>query len=710
MTVRHLGFLAGFLALVAAVAAPSQPVAPKRPVTNTYWGVEVVDDYQYLEQATDGAVVAWAQDQNAFTRAFLDGRPERQAILERVVELTHDDSPRYYGLKVRGDRLFAMKRQPPAQQPFLVVFPPGLGTTGERTLVDPNALDPEGSTSIDFFVPSLDGALVAVSLSRNGTEDGTLHVYDVDSGRGSADEIPRVNGGTAGGSVAWSGSDLYYTRYPHAGERPDQDLPFYQQIWRHSLGTPVSSDAYVLGQEFPRIAEIELQASDDGRYVLAEVSNGDGGEYAYWLKGPASSWVKVADFKDLVIGARFGPGALYLLSRQDAPRKKVLRVPLESPILAEAVVAVPQTAAVISSFLPTEHFIYVIEMLGGPSSIRAYGLAGGASSAVEAAEISTFSAPVHLEGDEILVERQSYTTPPAWYRYHPKGALEPTPLAHESTADYGDCEVLREFATAADGTKIPISLVLPKGTPRDGSAPLLLYGYGSYGMTLSPYFSAHRRVWIEQGGIYAVANIRGGGAYGDAWHRAANLENKKVSMDDFAACARHLVKRRFTSADRLAIEGGSAGGLLVFGVTAHHPDVAAAVIAHVGIADALRTELSPNGEFNITEFGTVRDEKQFRGMLGYSPYHHVVDGTVYPAVLATTGMNDPRVEPWHPFKMVARLQAAGSPNPVLLRVSGSTGHGGGTSLSDRDQELADAYTFLFAALGLSYEPVAKLSD
>ncbi len=706
MNARQFALVGGFVALLAGAAAPSQPVAPRRPVTDTYFGVAVADDYQYLERTTDAEVVAWAAAQNDFTRSFLDGRPERQAILDRVIELTHDDSERYYGLKVGGDRLFAIKRKPPAEQPFLVVFAPGPGTTGERTLVDPNELDSEGATSIDFFVPSLDGTLVAVSLSRKGSEDGTLHVYDTASGRALPDEIPRVNGGTAGGSVAWSGSELYYTRYPHPGERPDADLPFYQQIWRHSLGTPVTSDSYVLGQEFPRIAEIELHSSDDGRHLLAEVSNGDGGEYAYWLKGPAPGWTKIADFKDQVVGARFGPDALFLLSRRDAPRKKVLRVPLESPVLADAGVVVPQSAAVITSFLPTDRFLYVVEMLGGPSSLRVYDRAGGGSTAVEASEISTFSSPVRLGGDEIAIERQSYTTPPAWYSYRPGGVLEPTPLAHESPADYGDCEVLREFATAGDGTKIPISIVIRKGTPRDGSASLLLYGYGSYGRTMSPWFSAHRRIWIEQGGIYAVANIRGGGAYGDAWHRAANLENKKVSMDDFAACARHLVKRRFTSADRLAIEGGSAGGLLVFGVAAHHPDAAAAVIAHVGIADALRTELSPNGEFNTPEFGTVRDERQFRGMLGYSPYHNVADGTVYPAVLATTGMNDPRVEPWHAFKMVARLQASGSPNPVLLRVSYTTGHGGGTSLSDRDRELADAYTFLFATLNVPYRVAA----
>jgi prolyl oligopeptidase len=222
---------------------------------------------------------------------------------------------------------------------------------------------------------------------------------------------------------------------------------------------------------------------------------------------------------------------------------------------------------------------------------------------------------------------------------------------------------------------------------------------------MRPSFSDSRRVWIEQGGIYAVANIRGGGEYGDEWHRVANLESKKTSMDDFAACARHLVEAGYTSRDRLAIEGRSAGGLMVYGTMAHHPDRIAVVVSHVGPSDALRAEFHPNGEFNITEFGTVGIEEQFHGMLAASPYHQVRDGVTYPAVLSLTGMNDPRVAAWQPFKMTARLQAAGSPNPVLLRVSLDTGHGGGTALSDIEAELLDVYSFLFERLGVAYCPV-----
>jgi len=704
-------FLIVFSATPGVLAEPpSQPAAPKRPVTNTYWGVDVVDNYQYLEQVDETEVLEWANAQNAYTRHRLDSAPQRQPILERIVELRHNVSPKYFALKAIGGRVFAIKRQPPREQPFLVVFPPGDSLTGERVLVDPNKIDPDGSTSIDFFEPSLDGSLVAVSLSQGGTENGTLHVYETESGRERGDVIQRVNGGTAGGSVAWSRGNqgLFYTRYPHLGERSQEDLPFYQQIWHHTLGTPVEKDSYVLGKSFPRIAEIALQTSDDGRYVLAEVSNGDGGEYAYWLKGPDHNWSRIADFADMVIHAAIGPDdALYLLSRKDAPRKQILRLPMAASNLSQATVVVPQSDSVIRSYLPTATRLYVVEMFGGPMRLRAYDLSDGSSTVVDTSDPSTISGLTLLHGDEILLQRQSYLTPPTVYRYRPSGRggdLEPTPLAYRSPADYSDCEVRRVHATADDGTRIPITIVMRKGTPLDGSAPLLLYGYGSYGTTRTPYFSAHRRVWIEQGGIYAVANIRGGGAYGDDWHRVANLENKKLTMDDFATCARHL-GREYSSPDRIAIQGGSAGGLMVFGVMVHHPTVCAAVLAHVGISDALRTELSPNGEFNITEFGTVRDKKQFHGMYRYSPYHAVREGTVYPAVLATTGMNDPRVEPWQSFKMVAALQASGTPNPVLLRVSHTTGHGGGTGLSERDQQLADSYTFLFSTLNLPYRAV-----
>jgi prolyl oligopeptidase len=693
----------------AVADLPEPPAAPKRTVVDTYWGVKVEDDYQYMEQQDSPEVRHWAEQENDYARAWLDGKPERKAILDRVVALTHSTSPKYHDLTARGLRFFAMKEQPPKEQPFLVALPNLSDLREERIVVDPNEIDPTGGTAIDWYAPSVDGSRVAVSLSRNGTEEGTLCVYEAATGRKLPDEIPGVNNGTAGGSATWNadGTALYYTRCPRAGERPPEDLPFFQQIWLHRIGTPDSSDTYVLGREFPKIAEVQLQTSEDGGTILAQVENGDGGEYEYWIRRGDAPWKRIARFGDLVLEARIGPdGAVYLLSRQGAPRRQILRLPPGAADVSKARILVPESQAVIESYVPAASRLYVVEMLGGPTRVRIFDLKGRSLGVLPFEEVADLSSIAHVRGDDVVIRAQTYLTPPAYYTVSAgERRLVPTALAHHSPADYSDCEVRREFATADDGTKIPVNIILRRGTPLDGTAPTLLYAYGSYGASETPEFSASRRLWLEQGGIYVDASVRGGGEFGDAWHRAASLEKKRVSMDDLAACARHLVRHGYTSRERLAITGGSAGGLLVYGTMVHHPDLMSAVVARVGYGDVLRTELSPNGEFNTTEFGTVRNEKQFHGMYAYSPYHRVVDGRGYPSVLALTGLNDPRVEPWQSFKMVARLQASGTKRPVLLRVSRDTGHGIGTSLSEEDQQLADEYTFLFDQLRATYRPI-----
>ncbi len=695
----------------ASNTLPPQPKAQKRTVIDTYWGTTVLDDYQYMEDVKDLGTASWAKEQNAHTRAWLDRHPERKAILDRVVALTHSGSPDYYGAEYRNGYYFAMKEQPPKQQPLLVALTSVLDLKTERVVVDPNAIDPAGGTSIDFYVPSLDGRYVAVSLSKDGTEDGTLHFYETATGRKLDDMIPKVNGGTAGGSATWAAdaSGVYYTRYPLEGERAPEDLPFFQQIYFHKMGAPITEDVHVLGKEFPKIAEVELDTSPDGRYVLVDVSNGDGGEHAFWILPPAAEWTRISAFADGIVEARFGmDGAAYLLSRDGAPKKKILRLPLATPDLRSATVAVPESENPIEGYTPTETRLYVTEMMGGPTQMRVYDLSGRALGLVAMHEIATVGTPVRTNGDDILVRSQSYTRPPAYYRYGPGATdLMPTALVHTSPADFGDCEVRREYAAAADGTKLPINIVMRKGTKLDGTAPALLYGYGSYGMSEQPYFRAELKAWLEQGGIWVDASIRGGGEFGDEWHDAARRGSKKVSIDDFAACARFLVEKGYTRKERLAIEGGSAGGLLVYGTLVHYPETMHAAVAHVGYGDVLRTELAPNGEFNTTEFGTVKDSTQFRGMHEYSPFHHVREGTPYPSVLALTGVNDPRVPAWETYKMVARLQASGSPNPVLMRVSYDSGHGIGTSLSERDRTTADVLLFLFDRLGVKYRPVPR---
>ena len=709
--------LTGLFALFAFVFAPrlvaAAPVLPetsKHTVEDVYHGQTVRDDYRWLEDDDGAGVQAWSDGQNAVARDFIDGIPERGDILARVNELTNSRTPRYFGLVVRGGRTFAIKDQPPLQQPLLVAFTSIDDTTSERVVVDPNQIDTTGATAIDFYAPSLDGSKVAVSLSKNGSEDGTVYVFETATGKRLSDELPHVNGGTAGGSVTWNadGSGFWRTRYPAEGERPADDLPFFQQVWFHRLGDPASADTYVLGKEFPKIAEVALETSDDGRYVLCNVSNGDGGEHGFWLAGADGAFREVTRFKDMCVQAKFGDDALYLLSRAGALNGKLLRIALPGGTLAGARVVVPAGKTAIESFLPAGDRLYVEDMVGGPSAIRLFDALGHTKGAVALPPITSVGGLVREHGDVALIRTESYTEPGRWWRYDPRTAkLVPTALIQNSPATFAGVEVTRVFATSKDGTKVPINLMYRKGTKLDGSAPALLYGYGGYGISETPQFSASRQVWIEQGGIYASAGIRGGGEYGDAWHRAGNLTKKQNVFDDFAACAQYLVSHKYTTSQKLAIRGGSNGGLLMGAMLTQHPDLQKSIVCQVGVLDAVRSEFEPNGEFNITEFGTIKDPAQFKALYAYSPYHHVVDGGKYPATLFMTGAHDPRVAPSNSRKMTARLQAANtSGEPILLRTSAGTGHGIGSPLSARNAETADWYAFVFKTLGVRYKPIA----
>jgi len=316
-------------------------------------------------------------------------------------------------------------------------------------------------------------------------------------------------------------------------------------------------------------------------------------------------------------------------------------------------------------------------------------------------QVSTVLQALRIGGDEVLLHTSGYLEPGAWFRFDPvSNRISQTALAEKSAADFGDSEVVREFAISKDGTKVPLNIIRRKGTKRDGKNPVVLYGYGGYGINLTPAYSVGLRPLLDRGVVYVIANLRGGGEYREAWHRAGMLTKKQNVFDDFAAAAQYLIDRKYTNPARLAIEGGSNGGLLMGAALTQHPELFRAVVSHVGIYDMLRVELHPNGAFNVTEFGTVKEENQFRSLFAYSPYHHVVDGTKYPATLFLTGDNDPRVDPANSRKMTARLQASGTSQPVLLRTSGSSGHGIGTALSERIAQEADVQAFLLEQLAV----------
>ncbi len=705
----------GWLA-VAGWGSAATPETPKRPVTDTYHDVTVADDYRWLEDWENTEVRAWSEAQNAHARSVLDNLPNVEAIRKRVTEIMSAKTVGYGDVSHKGDVFLALKSEPPKQQAFLVARTSLDASGSERVLVDPNTLDPAGSTTIDWYVLSHDGKLVAVSLSKKGTESGDIWIFDTATGKQGHEVIPRVNGGTAGGDVAFAadGQGLFYTRYPRGTERKPEDMDFYMQLYFHPFGTPTAQDRYEMGRDLPRIAEIEVEMNPETGDLLATVQNGDGGEFAFYLRSPEGKWRQISRFEDKAVQATFGPGGvLFLISVQDAPKGKILRMPVRDGKLSEAKTIVPESQdTILTSFyndpptlVATESRLFVVYQLGGPSQIRVFDLEGKPLQAPEQPAVASLGGLAPLGGDVVAFSAASYTTPNTFYRFDGKtNETVKTALGSTTPVDLSDAEVRREFAVSKDGTKIPVNIVLPKGVQLDGKNPCFLTGYGGFGTSMEPRFSSMRRILLDQGMIFVQANIRGGGEYGEEWHKQGNLTNKQNVFDDFFAAMRYLVEKGYTSPDRLVIEGGSNGGLLMGAMITQHPDAMRVVVSSVGIYDMLRVELSPNGSFNIPEYGTVKDKAQFDALYEYSPYHHVKTGTAYPATLFMTGANDPRVQPMQSRKMTARLQAATSSKaPILLRTSDDTGHGMGTPLSARIDMAVDEYAFIFSQLGIEFK-------
>ncbi len=719
---RQIRLIFILLVVLSGCASLEPPQTPQIIVVNKYYSVEVVDPYQWLENWNDERVQSWSNKQNNYARVILDHLPNVEGLRERITEVLTAKSVSYHSLCWRKGKLFAIKRQPPIEQPFLVVMLSAQEPKSERPIVDPTKIDPSGSTSIDWYVPSPDGNTVAVSLSVGGSESGDVHIYETDTSREIGDVIPRVNGGTAGGDLTWvpNGSGFYYTRYPREGERPPEDMDFYQQVCFHRMGTSPDTDNYEIGKDFPRIAEIILETDANSGNVLATVQYGDSGCFAHYLRTPTEQWKQITGYDDQIVQATFGAdGTLFLISRADAPRGKILKLSMVDPSLQKAEVIISEGKdTIVSDFyydppmVATRTRLYVTYQLGGPSEIRVFDYQGKQQAAPEILPISSVGQIVASADDDILYQNSSYVYPSAWYIFRPHEKMTAkTALVTRSPVDFSDCEIVREYAISQDGTQVPVNIIRRKGIKLDGSNPVLLTGYGGYGINIEPGFNALRRVWMDQGVVYAQANLRGGGEFGQQWHEEGMLTRKQNVFDDFAAVMQYMIDAGYTTPEKLAIIGGSNGGLLMGAIITQHPGLCKAVVSFVGIYDMLRVELAPNGEFNIPEFGTVKDPEQFRALYAYSPYHNVLDSVSYPSVLFLTGTNDPRVDPMHSRKMTARLQAAtSSGRPVLLRTSSKTGHGLATPLSVQIEESVHYHAFLLNELGLKYSPPKPQSD
>jgi prolyl oligopeptidase len=671
------------------------------------------DPFRYLEDRNDPRTQEFFKSQAAFAAERLATIPGRKSMLDRVRALT-EAATSITELKLAGRRIFYLRQSPGGGQPALCLRE---GVSGaERVLVDPARFD-AGSlkAAIDWHAPSPDGRHVAYGISRGGDEASVLRVVAADAARDLALEIDRAR---FNAELAWhpDGRSFYYARIPagNTGARANANI----RLYRHVLGRDAASDEVVFApgvggaRDVPEFVYPSLHLPVESRYAYALARDGVGRELAVHvteqrdLAQGRPRWRKLAGHDDEVLAVEGWKGDLYVLSKKNAPNHRVLRVAADAVTLSGARVVVPEDDVVVRSMGLASDALYLRTMEGGIDRLERVPI--GLLGRLRKPEFlrTPFDTAItqlvtHPKVPGALLRLQGWIEGPRIVQVDAKsGDSRDTRLQPPPAADFSAMDEVRLYAPGHDGTRIPVTLMYNKATRLTGDNPTLLTGYGSYGATLSPNFDPARLAWLERGGVYAIAHVRGGGEYGERWHQAGRGATKANTILDFIAVAEFLVRYGFTNPRRLAILGRSAGGIPVGGALVRRPELFAAAVAQVPTMDMLRVEHSPNGPANIPEFGSAATAEGAERLRVMSAYHHVKEGTRYPAVLLTAGFNDARVAPWQPGKMAARLQAAtASGKPVLLRVDFESGHGRGTSRARRAEELADIYSFVLWQLG-----------
>jgi prolyl oligopeptidase len=706
--------LACLLYPVIGASQSGPPSTPVREVKEDYFGTTVVDPYRWLEKTSDAEVKNWMKAQNDYTQSVLAKIPGRAKMLERIRALDNAGI-NVSSLQVWGGRYFYLKTEPGSDNRKLCVR--DSVSAPERVLVDPEKLTtPEGKHySLDYFQPSLDGKYVGYGISPGGSEASVLHIIESATARVLPDSIDRAQFG----QPTWlpDGNSFFYTRQQKmAADSPPTAIYQKLRVYRHTLGVDPEIEAAVFGYDVsPNVKVLEddfpfLQYSPGAaKYLLGAVVHGVKREMDMYVapfdSGVSSktSWKKVVDENDQVIFGDIHEEYVYLLSHKDASRFKVLRTSLANPDAAHATVVVPPGDVVVTGVSAAKDALYVQDLDGGLGRLRRLAYTGGTASPVALPFEGAISSLVTNPSEPgAWVEMTSWTKSPVWLSYDAKAAkLTDTGLVPPSPVDFSQIESEEVKAKSADGTMVPVSIIHKRGLALDSSHPALLDGYGAYGITYDPAFRPTLLAWLERGGVFAVAHVRGGGEYGEDWHLSGKMATKEHTIEDFLGCARYLVERKYTSASRLAGEGTSAGGITIGGAITQGPDLFAAALIRVGDSDSMRSETMASGPANIPEFGTVKTEEGFKALYAMDAYQHVKQGTKYPGIMLTTGVNDPRVSPFQAAKMAARLQASSvSGKPILLRVDYDAGHGMGSTKTQRDAEFADETSFLLWQFGV----------
>ncbi len=678
------------------------PKAQVIPVEDSVQGHTIVDNYRWLEDSSSPETKAWVGQELAYTRSILDVLPGRAQIEKRLEQLLTIGS---IGVPLIGGKYyFHTRREGMQNQPILYVRDSLEGK--DRVLVDANTLAADGTIALDWWFPSDDGKYVAYGISPGGSELSTLHVIETATGNLLADNIER----TRAASVAWKvdNSGFYYTRYPKKGDVAEGQEMYNRHVFYHALGSDPAKDPLIFGEGLKPDQWPNLNLSEDGRWLLITVSEGWSKSELYLADVKASTAaVCITDGKEALYAGDFLNGKIYITTNEDAPRYRVMVAEASNPARANWKEIIPQSDAVLQGASVLGEKLYVQYEQNATSQLMLFDLNGKKIENIELPTIgSVFGSGGKWNRKEIFFGFQSFTVPPSIYRFTLDGHKSSLWAKVDAPSiDPSAYEVRQEWYHSKDGTRVPMFIVHKKGLVKDGHSPTLLTGYGGFNVSLTPAFSRSAYLWLEHGGIYAVANLRGGAEFGEDWHRAGMLEKKQNVFDDFIAAAEYLIAEKYTDKEHLAIQGGSNGGLLMGAMITQRPELFRAVICAVPLLDMLRYQNFQIAKLWIPEYGSSADPKQFDWLYAYSPYHHVKAGSEYPAILFMTADTDTRVDPMHAKKMAALMQAeakngSSHERPILLRIETKAGHGAGKPVSKQIEEGVDTYSFLFWQLGI----------
>jgi prolyl oligopeptidase len=668
--------------------------------TDIYFGTPIADPYRWMEDLDAPEVAAWVEAENALTQGWLSEVSERDALRTRLMELINYE--RFTAPSRRGTRFFYTHNTGLQNHP-VVFWQEGLD--GEpQVLIDPNTLSADGTVALSGRRTTDDGSLTAYSLAEAGSDWITWRVRDVTTGQ----DLPDVVAWSKFSSAAWvkDNSGFYYSGYGEPTETTLKTANYFHKVFFHALGTPQTEDVLVFDRPDDKELNLHAEVTDDGRYLLIAQSRGTSPNNQITLMDLATKEVHpLITTEEAVFDPIDNVGTVFFFrTTLNAPKGKVIAVDLTDPAREKWQTLIEETENPLDTVSLVNH-LFIAQYLAdaqshvelhrmdgthaGTLALPAIGTAGGFGG--ERTDTETFYTFTNFNTPATVYRLDLTTLASRIYR-QPKLAYDPAAFATSQS-----------FVESKDGTRVPLFLTHRKGMALDGTNPTLLYGYGGFNVTLQPAFSPTYVLWMEMGGVYAQAGLRGGGEYGEAWHEGGMKAKKQNVFDDFIACAEYLIASGYTSSPKLAIQGGSNGGLLVAACALQRPDLFGAAIAQVGVMDMLRFDRFTIGWAWKADYGSPSEnEDEFRAIVKYSPLHNVNAGVAYPTMLITTADHDDRVFPAHSFKFAATMQAAGGPNPALIRVEVRAGHGAGMPLGKRVEMIADEYAFLVRALRMEF--------